>query len=195
MKFNWAQKNVTFFLAVKRGTVSSSKRNVSFLCSQKSEIFVEPRSSLLDGVRPCAERNEKQICWQRIEKWDKNMRNIYTEVLVLLYKQGGIMVTKKKQTEDTELDYEDNSDQLAKILESATPLIQAIAPLLKTNQEKQAPIIKRSQWMNFVIMMTLCISISVLAYFKIIDGSAATGLIGAIIGYVFGHIYSNKERK
>ena len=28
----------------------------------------------------------------------------------------------------------------------------------------------------------------------IIDGSAATGLIGTVIGYIFGHIYSDRKK-
>ncbi len=48
--------------------------------------------------------------------------------------------------------------------------------------------------MNFSIMITLCVGVIALAYTKVIDGSAATGLIGAVIGYVFGHIYSKREK-
>lgn len=91
---------------------------------------------------------------------------------------------KKKETED-------NGEELLKLIKD---LGVAIGPMLIKNKELDAPIIKRQQWMNFFIMSTLCIGVFVLAYIKVIDGSAATGLMGAVIGYVFGHIYSKKEK-
>jgi len=70
----------------------------------------------------------------------------------------------------------------------------SFGPLLLKNKELDAPIIKRQQWMNFIIMITLCVGVIVLAYTKAIDSSAATGLIGTVIGYIFGHIYSKKDK-
>jgi hypothetical protein len=78
-------------------------------------------------------------------------------------------------------------------IESLGDLANMIGPHINRYQELTAPAVKRAQWMNFTIMMTLCISVTLLAIFKIIDASAATGLIGAIIGYVFGHIYASKR--
>ena len=99
-------------------------------------------------------------------------------------------MTKKKEViqEDEE---EDNGEEVIKLIKD---LGVSLGPLLLKNKELDAPIIKRHQWMNFAIMMTLCVGVLALAYAKVIDGSAATGLIGAVIGYVFGHIYSKKER-
>ena len=93
---------------------------------------------------------------------------------------------KHKKEEDG-----DNGEQFLALLKD---LGVTFGPLFLKNQEINAPIIKRQQWMNFTIMITLCIGVIALAYAKVIDGSAATGLIGAVIGYVFGHIYSKKEK-
>ena len=93
----------------------------------------------------------------------------------------------KKKKEETE----DNSEQMLAMIKD---LGNTFGPLLLKNQEINAPIIRRQQWMNFAIMITVCLGIIALAYTKIIDGSAATGLIGAVIGYIFGHIYSKKEK-
>ena len=86
---------------------------------------------------------------------------------------------------------EENNEAFVKTIKD---LGLSLGPLLLKNKELDAPIVKRQQWMNFIIMITMCIGVIVLAYTKIIDGSAATGLIGAVIGYVFGHIYSKKDR-
>lgn len=86
---------------------------------------------------------------------------------------------------------EDNGEEMLKLIKD---LGVSLGPLLLKNKELDAPIIKRQQWMNFTIMITLCTGVIALAYTNVIDGSAATGLIGAVIGYVFGHIYSKKER-
>ena len=81
-------------------------------------------------------------------------------------------------------------------------LIELLNPLLDkwvTTQTKiieaNAPIVKRWQWINFIIMLILSGGVLFLAYSRVIDGSAATGLIGAMIGYVFGRIYSDKSGK
>lgn len=86
---------------------------------------------------------------------------------------------------------DDNGEQIITLIKD---LGVSLGPLLLKNKEIDAPIIKHQQWMNFIIMITLCIGVIVLAYTKVIDGSAATGLIGAVIGYVFGHIYSKKDK-
>ena len=86
---------------------------------------------------------------------------------------------------------EDNGEEIVKLIKD---LGVSLGPLLLKNKELDAPIIKRQQWMNFSIMITLCIGVVTLAFTKSIDGSAATGLIGAVIGYVFGHIYSKKDK-
>lgn len=88
-----------------------------------------------------------------------------------------------------------SKDESAETLKALAPLVDSIAPVISKYQENNLPIIKRNQWMNFLIMISLIFIVSGLAYTKIIDGSAATGLIGAVIGYVFGHIYSNKDKK
>jgi len=86
-------------------------------------------------------------------------------------------------------------DNDEKLFTTIKELGVALGPLFLKNQEINAPIIKRQQWMNFAIMITLCIGVIALAYTKVIDGSAATGLIGAVIGYVFGHIYAKREKQ
>ena len=79
-------------------------------------------------------------------------------------------------------------------LEKLGEFIKELAPHYIKIQELNAPNIRRSQWMSFIVMMSILLGTIILAYYKIIDSSAATGLIGAVIGYVFGHIYSNKQR-
>ncbi len=81
---------------------------------------------------------------------------------------------------------------LADFLEQITPFIEKVAPHIIEYQKIKAPQIKRHQCINFIVMMTILTSVSLLASYKIIDGSAATGLIGAVIGYVFGGLYQQK---
>ncbi len=97
-------------------------------------------------------------------------------------------MAKKKVQEDEEMSVQE-------LMEVATPFIETLAPRIVEYQKVKAPLIKRNQTINFTVMMSIIISISVLAYFKIIDGSAATGLIGAIIGYVFGGLYNSSNKR
>ena len=90
-----------------------------------------------------------------------------------------------KKAEESEL------TELARALE---PILEKIRPILQQQAETNAPIIRRWQWMNFIVMVALIIVISTLAFYGKIDGSAATGLLGAIIGYVFGYLYSRKDK-
>ena len=85
-------------------------------------------------------------------------------------------------------------DESEAFLNTITELGVSLGPLLLKNKELDAPIIKRQQLINFTIMFTVCFGIMILAYTRTIDGSAATGLLGAVIGYVFGHIYSKKDK-
>jgi hypothetical protein len=80
------------------------------------------------------------------------------------------------------------------LLKLVKDLGSTFGPIFLKNQELNVPIIKRTQWMNFIIMISVCVGVVFLAYSGTIDGSAATGLLGAVIGYVFGHIYSKKEK-
>ena len=94
----------------------------------------------------------------------------------------------KKQKNKTE------EKDLGEIAEQLAPLIDSIAPHLIEYQKIKAPVIKRWQYINFTVMMAIIVSVSVLAGYKIIDGSAATGLIGAVIGYVFGGLYQQRNK-
>ena len=80
------------------------------------------------------------------------------------------------------------------LLEQIIDLVQIGGPHYVESQKVKAPIIKRNQCINFIVMMTIIITIGILAFYRIIDGSAATGLIGAIIGYVFGGLYQSGKR-
>ena len=91
------------------------------------------------------------------------------------------MAKKIKQNKD-----EEAMDSLAQLAQLAIPAIVSF-------QEKNLPVIKRAQWLNFIIMITLTLGVIILGYLKVIDSSAVTGLLGAIIGYVFGHIYGKKN--
>ena len=90
---------------------------------------------------------------------------------------------ENNETEDLE--------RLAKVLK---PLADTLAPTFLKIKELEAPIIKRQQWMNFCVMIALAILIGSLTFFGKIDGSAATGLLGSIIGYVFGYIYGKRDK-
>ena len=79
-------------------------------------------------------------------------------------------------------------ETIGDILKQLTPFVEKFAPQYIEYQKTIAPQIKRYQYIHFTIMMTILLSVALLAFFKTIDGSAATGLIGAVIGYVFGNI-------
>ena len=78
--------------------------------------------------------------------------------------------------------------------EEVLRLLGIIAEKWLILEDKKIPLIKRWQCINFVIMLLVLSGVVFLAYMGKIDGSAATGLIGAVIGYVFGSLYV-KERK
>lgn len=101
---------------------------------------------------------------------------------------------KKIKNKSTEVENQQPTETIAEILEAVKPLVEIISPLINKNLEVRSPIIRRSQWMNYSIMIVLTVGIIFLSSLEIIDGSAATGLLGAIIGYVFGHIYSKREK-
>ena len=85
--------------------------------------------------------------------------------------------------------------EVAKFLRDITPFIEVVAPKIIEYKKTQEPIIKRWQIINFTIMMTILLSVGFLAWNKMIDGSAVTGLFGAVIGYVFGAIYQQKASR
>lgn len=93
-------------------------------------------------------------------------------------------------------DIEENEYEptIAETLEQITPFVESLTPKIIEFQKVKAPIIKRNQIINFIVMMTILIGVLVLAYNNTIDGSAATGLIGAVIGYVFGGLYQQKNK-
>jgi len=86
---------------------------------------------------------------------------------------------------DQEMEEEDLEEGMSDLKE----LIEKVAPHFIEYHKIRAPLIRRQQIFNFVIVISIILAVVGLAYFKIIDGSAATGLIGAIIGYVFGSLY------
>ena len=98
------------------------------------------------------------------------------------------MVKKKEKIEEI------HEQDLGDIIEQITPFVETLAPSIIEYQKIRAPVIKRLQWINLTIMMTILLSTTILAFLHIIDGSAATGLIGAVIGYVFGGLYSQKNK-
>ncbi|MHA1827132.1 MAG: hypothetical protein ACTSX6_00640 [Candidatus Heimdallarchaeaceae archaeon] len=103
------------------------------------------------------------------------------------------MVKKEEKQKPEEVEEEYEKD-IADVLEQITPFVEALAPRIVDLQKAREPLIKRNQIINFIVMMTILVSVVILAYNNIIDGSAATGLIGAIIGYVFGGLYQQKNK-
>lgn len=79
----------------------------------------------------------------------------------------------KKQNE------EDKTENIIKIAETIIP------PLMEYFKFKTP----KEQWSNRMVTMSILIMITSLAFFKLIDGSSTTGLIGVIIGYVFSKLY------
>ena len=106
----------------------------------------------------------------------------------------------KKQENDSKLKQgvnEHNNEyenDFADALEQITPFIEVLAPNILEYHKIREPLIKRSQWMNFVVMVLILGSVFTLAFYGVIDGSAATGLIGAVVGYVFGGLYQQRTR-
>ncbi len=90
---------------------------------------------------------------------------------------------------------QDPDAQIKDLLKVATPLIEKLGPMVIEYQKITEPRVKRVQIINSIIMVTLILAIAILAYLKLIDGSAATGLFGAIIGYVFGGLYNQNKGK
>jgi len=88
----------------------------------------------------------------------------------------------------------EEDSEFTELTKALGPILPKIGALLENINKANAPIIRRWQYMNFIIMMSLVVAISVLAYSKVIDGSATTGLFGVIIGYVFGYLYSKKDK-
>jgi hypothetical protein len=80
-------------------------------------------------------------------------------------------------------------------IEALKDLGKTFGPMILEYQKVNAPLLKRAQNINFIIMFVLCVGVFGLAFTRAIDGSAATGLIGAVIGYVFGHIYSRGDKR
>jgi len=62
-------------------------------------------------------------------------------------------------------------EDIAEAFRKITPFVKQISPALLENQRIKAPIIKRGQIINFIIVITIVISVGLLAYFKVIDGS------------------------
>jgi|GEM_PF-3167271 len=98
-------------------------------------------------------------------------------------------MVEKKDNDEVEVQEKDIADSLEQI----TPFIEALAPKVIEYQKVREPVIKRAQIINFIIMASIILSISLLAWHRVIDGSAVTGLIGAVIGYVFGGLYQQKN--
>lgn len=99
-------------------------------------------------------------------------------------------MTKKTEKHEEDVPEKD----IGELLEQITPFLQVLAPSIVEYQKVKEPIIKRNQIINFIVMMTILIGVIILAYNNIIDGSAVTGLIGAVIGYVFGGLYQQKTK-
>ena len=86
-----------------------------------------------------------------------------------------------------------DDEDLKELIEVISKAIQRAEPLISKYFDYRLPLIKRAQLMNFAIMGIICIGVILLALESKIDGSAATGLIGAIIGYVFGSLYRTRK--
>ena len=103
-----------------------------------------------------------------------------------------VEMTEQKEEENPEEEIIEEKD-IADILEQITPFVETLAPKIVEYQKVRAPQIKRYQYVNFIIMMSILLSVFLLTYCELIDGSAATGLLGAVIGYVFGNLYRREK--
>jgi hypothetical protein len=98
---------------------------------------------------------------------------------------------------DTENTTKENAEKvdIGEFVNKITPLVELLAPNYIEYHKIRAPEIKRAQYMDFIVMFLIIISIAILTYLKILEGSAATGLFGAVIGYVFGGLYKREEKQ
>jgi hypothetical protein len=55
--------------------------------------------------------------------------------------------------------------EIADLLEQITPFVEKAAPYIIEYHKTKAPQIKRHQYINFIVMMTILVSVSLLAYF------------------------------
>ncbi|MFA4935467.1 MAG: hypothetical protein WC568_06490 [Candidatus Methanoperedens sp.] len=97
-----------------------------------------------------------------------------------------------KEEEKEEQEHTNEEEDIAELLKKITPFVEVVAPRFIEYQKIKAPQILLDLSINFIIMVLILGLVSYLAFYKIIDGSAATGLIGAVIGYVFGGLYQRK---
>lgn len=75
-----------------------------------------------------------------------------------------------------------NSIGIERILTILTPLV---VPFLESAQKKSF----QGQICIVVLMLSMVAAIVVLAFYGAIDSSGTTGLLGAMVGYVFGTFF------
>lgn len=92
---------------------------------------------------------------------------------------------------DEEIITENRTIQLDKIIILAKELMPTATLWLENNHQSS----ERDQKYNLILMGSTLSVILILALFGIIDSSGATGLLGAIIGYVFGGFFHTKIQK
>ena len=101
---------------------------------------------------------------------------------------------KSQQEEEQSVASEILADALGQVLNqpNVTTSIAALINSLASHKAQQAKIVKTSMLLGMILCCIIFFGISVLAWFKVLSGEATTGLLGALIGYWFGHRESGK---
>jgi len=88
------------------------------------------------------------------------------------------------------INMDEDTKKIMDFIQPIVPHIPEIINIYYKDREKEIPLYRLKYWMHLTIMIFIISSISFLAYCKIIDGSATVGIIGTMVGYVFGKLYS-----
>lgn len=79
-------------------------------------------------------------------------------------------------------------DAAVEAVERLTPYISTLVSNLNDlKQPKPNIIMIRRQYFSYGVIILVVLSVSLLAYFGAIHGSAATGIFGAVVGYIFSN--------
>ncbi len=81
---------------------------------------------------------------------------------------------------------EDNTPPVSEWAEYLEPIINTLLPRVIEYHRIKAPEIKRRQYNSLFVVLVILVSSSVLAWHRIIDGSAIFTILLAVMWYIFG---------